>query len=460
MHLGHRITLAIVCGVLATAAVVAAAPIASLTRVPATGVLNEDRIDFNWTYTAAVDSVRVDFGDGLRTTLPTAATTVRHHYQDAGRYDVTFTVWGTGGVQTQTFLNFSVVAQRPLTGDNMMFVHHSTGRNLIRDSGVRSMLDLHNQIYGTGIRFWDHDYDSGNLYTGIIKPDSSVFQDWSYGQEANDIQPDGWFTIYCTGSAFEDSLFSRHDVILCKNDHATGDIATDAQLAAYQQYYLQIRSVMDQRPEKRFVLVSGPPRRPEDTTNAMADRARAFYEWLQGPGFLHDHPNIMFFDLFDELAYPDDPDNPERNMLRAEYRRPSAPNDSHPNEFANQMIGPKFALFLIHLVDPGWIGELTAAPPIASAVLFRDLGNSPNPFNPLTEIGFSLTRDAGVTLDVFDLTGRRVRRILGAVELPAGAHAVQWDGTDDRGRAQPSGVYLYRLEGGGENTARRMILVR
>ena len=461
VHLSHRIML--VTGIIALAAATSlhAAPIASLARNPATGVYNEDRIDFSWTYSSAADSVRVDFGDGAHETFHTPVTAVRHHYQDAGRYDITLTVWHTGSAaEVQSFPNFVVVAQRPLAGNNMMFVHHSTGRNLIHDSGVRSLLDQHNSRYGTGILLWDHDYDSGNSFTGIIKPDSTVFHDWSYGAEANDIQPDGWYTIFCTGSAFDDSLFSRHDVILCKNDHSTGDIASDAQLQAYQSQYLQIRNVLDQHPEKLFVLVSGPPRRPEDTTNAMADRARVFYDWLQSPEFLHGHTNIMFFDLFDELAAPNDSANPVRNMLREEYRRPNAPTDSHPNEFANQTIGPHFALFLIHLVDPGWIGDLTAAPPAAPTVLFRDLGNRPNPFNPLTDIRFTLTRAAGVTLDVFDLSGRRIRRILGAVELPAGPHAAQWDGTDDRGKASPSGVYLYRIESGGERAARRMLLVR
>lgn len=448
--------LILVLAVLAVTA--AAAEVLQLWHDPADSLYNEDRVDIFWTFDPGVDSVRVDFGDGEAVMASSDATPLRHVYRDAGRYDLTLTLWENGAPTLHEARNFAVVRQRPIPGDSYMFVHHSTGRNLIRDSGVRSRLDLHNEQTGTSIRFWDHDYDSGNTYTGIIEPDSTVHSDWSYGEEANDITPHGYWTIFCGNSAFRDSLFNRHDVILLKNDHSTGDIDSDAQLAAYVDDYLQIRDVLDQYPEKRFVLVSGPPRRPEDTTNARSDRARAFYDWLQGPGFMNGHPNISFFDLFDLLAYPDDPDDPERNMLRLEYRRPYGLTDSHPNEYANSVIGPQFADMLIRIVDPTWIREVTPAVPPAAGL--RLLPNRPNPFNPATVITFELERAGPVRLEVFDLSGRRVRRILDSTRTPAGRYAHRWDGLDERGRAQPSGMYLYRLTSGAEVAGRRMTLVR
>ncbi len=440
-----------------TAIAAVAAPISALVKTPTANILNEDRVDFAWSYTTVPDSLRIDFGDGQSKSFPAATTAARHVFRSAGRYSIVVTAWKNGVAEQQSFPNFVVVGQRPLLGTNMMFVHHSTGRNLIRDSGVRSLLESHNTRYGTGIKFWDHDYDSGNTYTGIILPDSTVFPDWSYGVEANDIQPDGWFTVFCTGSAFMDSLLDRHDIIILKNDHSTGDITTVAQLQAYVDQYLQIRSVLDQHRDKLFVLVSGSPRRPEDTNNTKADFARAFYDWLQSPSFMNGHPNLVFFDLFDELAAPNVASDPERNMLRTEYRRPGVPNDSHPNTFANVTIGPRFASLLIRLVDPNWIGELTAAPP---APLLIATGNHPNPFNPSTAIDFTLTQPSTVSLDVFDLSGRLIRRILTAARFEAGHHAAHWDGTDDQGRSQPSGVYLYRIDGGPASVSRRMLLVR
>jgi hypothetical protein len=445
---------------LVAASTVIAAPISTLTKTPTVNILNEDRVDFAWTYSTVPDSLRIDFGDGQAKSFPAATTSARHFFRSAGRYDVVVTTWKNGAAEQLTFPNFVVVGQRPLPGTNMMFVHHSTGRNLIRDSGVRSLLESHNTRYGTGMKFWDHDYHSGNSFTGIIKPDSTVHSNWSYGEEANDIQPDGWHTVFCTDSAFMDSLLNRHDIIILKNDHSTGDITSDTMLQTYQSQYLQIRSVLDQYPDKLFVLVSGSPRRPEDTTNAMADRSRTFYNWLQSPGFMNGHPNVVFFDLFDELAAPNTASNPARNMLRPEYRRPDAPSDSHPNTFANVTIGPRFAAMLIRMVDPDWIGELTAAPAAPPAPLLLAVGNHPNPFNPSTAIEFTLTQPAPVSLDVFDLSGRLIRRILGPVRLVAGPHTAHWDGTDDQGRSQPSGVYLFRVDGGPESVSRRMLLVR
>ncbi len=307
-----------------------------LDKVPESGIYNEDRVDLSWGYQDAVpDSVVLDLHDGTKITLPGQTTHFRHVYKRAGIHDLTLTCW-TGGVSSVTTRDrFVDVGQRTIPGDNVMFVHHSTGRYMMRDSGVRSLIDQHNAQEGTKIKLWDHDYHSGNSYTGIIRPDSSVYSDWSYGIEANNIQPDGYQEIF-SGSAFRDSLFARHDVIIMKNDHATGDIADASKMVQHMTYYIAIRDILDQYPDKLFIFMSGPPRRPEAISNANADYARIFYDWMQGPYFMNGHPNIMFFDLFDLLAYPNDPEDSERNMLRAEYRLlPQGSTDSHPNTLAN-----------------------------------------------------------------------------------------------------------------------------
>ena len=434
-----------------------AAVVTSVQVQPQQDVYNEDRVDIDCQYTGSPDSLVFDFGDGQRAVVAPDRLPVRHFYHYAGRYDLTITAWENGTASSLNQPDYLLVRQRPLPGQNMMFLHHSTGRYLIRDSGLRSILAAHDAQRGTDIRFWDHDYASGNSYTGIITPDSTVYPDWIYGPEANDIQPDGYWTIFVQAPAFRDSLYARHDVIICKNDHATGDIADDAQLAAYQSYYLAIRDTLDAHPEKLFVLMSGPPRLPENTTPAMADRARAFYDWLQSPAYMNGHPNIVFFDLFDLLAKPNDPADPERNTMRPEYRRPYG--DDHPNEYANVSIGPIFADFLIRLVDPAWISQITAAPGAVPSPLHLG-ANRPNPFNPRTVIPFSLDRPGVVSLGVYDLAGRLVRQLVPPTLHPAGAYRTAWDGRDDAGHLMPSGTYVYRLTGRGVSRSRSMLLVR
>ena len=435
-----------------------AGSVQTLWHEPVTDIYNEDRVDIHWTFSPGTDSVQVDFDDGETITITPDLDTVRHIYRDAGRYDLILTLWENDTPTVHDEQDFVVVRQRPIPGDNYMFVHHSTGRNMMRDSGVRSLISSHNERHDTAIELWDHDYHSGNTYTGIIEPDSTVYPDWSYGEEANNIEPSGYYEIFCNDSAFRDSLFSRHDVIVLKNDHTTGDITSDGQIASYQSWYLEIRDVMDQFPDKRFILVSGPPRRPEDITNAEADRARTFYDWLQSPTFMNGHPNISFYDLFDALAYPDDPSLSERNMLRSEYRRPYIMTDSHPNTYANSVIGPTFADMLIRVVDPSWVAIVTSTPVVGAGLSLHP--NHPNPFNPSTAISYELERPGLTSLFIFDLSGRRIRSILTPTMQQPGLYTLRWNGRDDLGRALPSGAYLYRLTSGADAMSRRMVLIR
>jgi hypothetical protein len=101
----------------------------------------------------------------------------------------------------------------------------------------------------------------------------------------------------------------------------------------------------------------------------------------------------------------------------------------------------------------------TAVPATTAAALLTLAQNRPNPFNPSTEIDFSVDRDAAVTLRVFDLAGRLVRTLVDE-RLPAGGHTALWDGRDDGGRRAPSGAYVYRLDAGRGGLVGRMTLLK
>ena len=85
--------------------------------------------------------------------------------------------------------------------------------------------------------------------------------------------------------------------------------------------------------------------------------------------------------------------------------------------------------------------------------------NYPNPFNPRTMIRYNLPAAADVQLVIYDAMGRRVRTLV-AVAQSSGSHAAGWDGTDEGGRPVPSGVYVYHLRAGSEETSRRMLLLK
>jgi len=95
----------------------------------------------------------------------------------------------------------------------------------------------------------------------------------------------------------------------------------------------------------------------------------------------------------------------------------------------------------------GWLRELvppisTSAPPAAADV--APVKAVPNPFNPATEISFSLAEPSSARVTVFDAAGHRVRELFSPLS-PAGECRVRWDGRDEDGRAVASGVYSYRL---------------
>jgi len=99
----------------------------------------------------------------------------------------------------------------------------------------------------------------------------------------------------------------------------------------------------------------------------------------------------------------------------------------------------------------------TAVDQLAPAFAFA--GNYPNPFNPQTSIEFTLNGTADTRLDIYDISGRRVRTLLNNV-LDAGEHAVTFNGRDDVGRELASGTYLAKLRSGDQVTTHKLVLAK
>lgn len=110
------------------------------------------------------------------------------------------------------------------------------------------------------------------------------------------------------------------------------------------------------------------------------------------------------------------------------------------------------AVLTVQLQNPATVAQDADMPTLALEQ------NRPNPFRGKTQIGFALPRTETVRLDVLDITGRLIRRLVDGT-LPAGNHAVEWDGHTSGVAPMPSGVYLYRLEAGGVAVERRMVFL-
>jgi hypothetical protein len=89
--------------------------------------------------------------------------------------------------------------------------------------------------------------------------------------------------------------------------------------------------------------------------------------------------------------------------------------------------------------------------------------NCPNPFNSGTEIRYEIPAAADITLDIFDMQGRKVCTLVDNWQT-SGSHLAYWNGLDETGNTAASGSYLYQITvNDGSNIfkqAHKLILVK
>jgi len=140
-------------------------------------------------------------------------------------------------------------------------------------------------------------------------------------------------------------------------------------------------------------------------------------------------------------------------------------------EVSDYVIGRDDALWYCRVAnnDAPFTGEIhrivysgqitTSVPGGAAAAAVRFEPPYPTPARGRVTLAFVLAHDGRAELNLFDALGRRVRSLTPATALPAGSHAVVWDGRGDDGRALPPGVYLARLRVDGVSYTRRAAIV-
>ncbi|MFH1698966.1 MAG: C25 family cysteine peptidase [Candidatus Zixiibacteriota bacterium] len=85
--------------------------------------------------------------------------------------------------------------------------------------------------------------------------------------------------------------------------------------------------------------------------------------------------------------------------------------------------------------------------------------NYPNPFNPTTTIEFMTSRSGQVELTIYNILGNVIDKPVSEY-LPAGNHAIIWNGTDMNDNSVPSGIYFYRLNTEEGILTRKMVLIK
>ena len=89
----------------------------------------------------------------------------------------------------------------------------------------------------------------------------------------------------------------------------------------------------------------------------------------------------------------------------------------------------------------------------------RALAPFPNPFRGSASVRLELARAEAVSVAVFDLSGRRVRRLAEGT-FEAGAHDITWDGLTASGESAPAGLYLVQARVGAAARSWRLLRLR
>lgn len=85
--------------------------------------------------------------------------------------------------------------------------------------------------------------------------------------------------------------------------------------------------------------------------------------------------------------------------------------------------------------------------------------NYPNPFNPETNISYTLQKSMEIQIEIYNTLGEKIITLVNG-SFPAGNHNIKWDGSNQEGKAVPTGVYLYSLIADHNFIIKKMLLLR
>lgn len=161
--------------------------------------------------------------------------------------------------------------------------------------------------------------------------------------------------------------------------------------------------------------------------------------------FLVDHRQNRTIDLQTEGRYTFTPESkPKKNTLQEEHPQPQFLNNWETERFDS-----RFSL----IIDPTGRDIQQAAEEQKQSTSLKP--NYPNPFARVTNIPFELTERTEVTLTIWNMIGQKVATLVDDIRGPKDENIERWDASN-----MPSGMYIARLEVGGEVFTRKMTLIK
>lgn len=301
--------------------------------------------------------------------------------------------------------------------------------------------------------------------------------------EGDVVSPETWFEALAAGRTFVTNgpLITRFEI----DGRASGDSCRFAEPGAVVSGEISVRSLY---PVSRVEIVRNgavaatlnidPPRGTVDTSFSVSlfesswVAARVYGDkrgWITAGNYLFAHTSPVYFTVAgrrvlvrDDAAFFSQYIEDLEFLARAKGQWPDTLQSSRV--FRELAAARAWYDALAHggvsLVHPGTPSALRCE-------------NAPNPFGGGTVIAFEVpgpaarpasghspgSTDSRVTLAIYDVSGRTLRRLV-AAPLAAGIHRAVWDGRDARGREVPSGIYFARLSAGGRAFNRKMIRIR
>jgi hypothetical protein len=86
--------------------------------------------------------------------------------------------------------------------------------------------------------------------------------------------------------------------------------------------------------------------------------------------------------------------------------------------------------------------------------------NFPNPFNPSTNLIFTLPKTTAVTLEVYNVLGQKIATLIDTRKYEPGYHLITWHGTNQIGETVASGTYIFRFTAAGQVSLKKGLLIR